>query len=288
MSAHHSGKILESADRVCILSNGKIAACDTARNIFSNYALLDENGIQPPVEKDIFSVFTTENNKFYGADAAIQITDFSFSYDSNVSFKNINLTVEDNDFIALTGLNGCGKTTLLKNITGLLRPASGDIYIRGKNVKTLSVSDISKEIGFVMQNPDNQLFSASVYEEVSFALKNAGLSKTEIQERVQDALKITGLEDKSAFPFALNRSDRTKTVIACILAMGCKIIILDETDIGQDYRGSVKIMNLARELHSKGNTIIFVTHNMSLVCDYANRLIMMERNGIVMDMRRNE
>jgi energy-coupling factor transport system ATP-binding protein len=287
MSAHHSGKMLEAADRVCVLSNGKIAACDTARNIFSNRVLLDENGIQPPVEKDIHSVFTIENKKLSGADAAIQITDFSFSYDSDVSFKNINLTIEDNDFVALTGRNGCGKTTLLKNIAGLLRPSSGDIYIRGKNIKTFSVSDISKEIGFVMQNPDNQLFTGSVYDEVAFALKNSGLSKTEIQKRVEDALKVSGLEDSSAFPYALNRADRTKTVIACVLAMGCKIIILDETDIGQDYIGSLKIMNLARELHSKGTTIVFVTHNISLVCEYAHRLIMMGRNGILMDMRRS-
>jgi energy-coupling factor transport system ATP-binding protein len=190
--------------------------------------------------------------------------------------------------MALIGRNGCGKTTLLKNIAGLLRPSSGDIYLRGKNVKTLSVSDISKEVGFVLQNPDNQLFCSSIYEEAAFALKNTGLSKIEIQKRVEDALKITGLENSAAFPFALNRADRTKTVIACVLAMGCKMLILDETDIGQDYRGSVKIMNLAKELHSKGTTIIFVTHNMSLVCEFAHRLIMMERNGIVMDMRRNE
>jgi energy-coupling factor transport system ATP-binding protein len=281
MSTHHSGR---SADRVCILKNGKIAACDTAEKIFSNRALLEENGIQ--VEDDVHSVFTIENKKLSGT-AAIQITDFSFSYGSGLEINNINLTIEDNDFVALTGRNGCGKTTLLKNIVGILNPRAGDIYIRGKNTKNLSVSAISKDIGFVMQNPDNQLFSASVYEEVAFALKNLKLSKEEIQTRVQDALKVSGLEDMSAFPYALNRADRTKTVIACILAMGCKIIILDETDIGQDYRGSMSLMNLARELHSKGATIIFVTHNMSLVCEYAHRLIMMERNGIVKDMRRD-
>jgi energy-coupling factor transport system ATP-binding protein len=286
MSAHHSGKTLEAADRVCVLKNGKIAACDTAEKVFSNRDLLEENGIQPPVEDDVHKIFTIENKKLSGT-AAIEITDFSFSYGSDLAINNINLTIEDNDFVALTGRNGCGKTTLLKNIVGLLVPGAGDIHIRGKNTKNLTVSGISKEIGFVTQNPDNQLFSASVYEEVAFALKNLKLSKTEIQERVQDALKVSGLEDMSTFPYALNRADRTKTVIACILAMGCKIIILDETDIGQDYRGSLSLMNLARELHSKGTTIIFVTHNMSLVREYAHRLIMMERNGIVKDMRRN-
>jgi energy-coupling factor transport system ATP-binding protein len=200
--------------------------------------------------------------------------------------ENISLTISDNEFTAITGRNGCGKTTLLKNIAGLLRPCKGDIYIRGKNTKGLTVCDISKETGFVMQNPGSQLFTNSVYDEVSFALKNAGLSKTEIQKRVEDALRITGLEDPSAFPYALSMADRTKTVTACILAMGCRIIIFDEIDVGLDYRECLKIMNLAKELHSKGYTIIFVTHNVSLVCEYAHRLIKMEKNGIVSDMRR--
>ncbi len=103
---------------------------------------------------------------------------------------------------------------------------------------------------------------------------------------MQDALCTTGLEDTSAFPHALSAADRTKTVIACILAMDCKIIIFDEIDVGMDYRECRKIMNLAKELHSNGYTIIFVTHNISLVCEYAQRLIKMEKNGIVSDMRR--
>jgi energy-coupling factor transport system ATP-binding protein len=170
---------------------------------------------------------------------------------------------------------------LLKNITGLLHPSSGDIFIRGKNTKELKISEISKEIGFVMQNPDTQLFTDSVYKEVTFALKNKRLSKAEIKQRTEDALNTIGLEDWDAFPHALNKADRTKTVIACVLAMGCRIILFDEVDIGNDYRGCLKIMNIARDLHSKGFTIIFVTHNMFLANEYAHRLIKMERNGII-------
>jgi len=289
MADHNSAGMREFADRVCILKNGRIAACDTAENIFADRALLEENGIRPPINTDIFSVFTDKNEDFHGKKneaAAIDITNFSYSYGSDSFIENLSLSVADNDFIALIGRNGCGKTTLLKNITGLLRPNAGEIYIRGKNSKEFTVPAISKEIGFVMQNTDNQLFTDSVFNEVSFALKNLGFSKTEIRRRVEDALRAVGLEEPDAFPHALSRADRTKTVIACVLAMGCKIIILDEVDVGQDYRGSLKIMGIARELHSKGFTIIFVTHNMSLACEYAYRLIMMEKKGIVMDMRR--
>jgi len=289
MAEHQSGMIKDAADRVCILKNGRIAACDTAGKIFSCHSLLDENGIQPPAEMEISAFFSEKDEKISGREAgtaAIQITDFSYSYGPNSLIENINLTISDNEFTAIIGRNGCGKTTLLKSIAGLLRPNKGDIYIRGKNAKGLSVWAVSKEIGFVMQNPDRQLFTGSVFDEVSFALKNADLSKTEIHKRVQDALRITGLEDPSAFPHALSAADRTKTVIACILAMDCKIIIFDEIDVGLDYRECLKIMNLAKELHSKGYTVIFVTHNKSLVCDYAHRLIKMGKNGILSDMRR--
>jgi energy-coupling factor transport system ATP-binding protein len=290
MTAHDSARMLEFADRVCVLKNGCVAACDSAKNIFVNHALLEENGIRPPVEADIFSVFTEKADKLpvkKNEAAAIEIKDFSYSYVSgSVNIENINLSIADNDFIALIGRNGCGKTTLLKNIAGLLRPDAGEIYIRGKNSKELTVPVISKEIGFVMQNTDNQLFTDSVFNEVAFALKNSGFSKTEIRSRVEDALRAVGIEEEDAFPHALNRADRTRTVIACVLAMGCKIIILDEVDVGQDHRGSLRIMDIARELHSKGFTIIFVTHNMSLACEYAHRLIMMDKKGIVMDRRK--
>jgi len=133
-----------------------------------------------------------------------------------------------------------------------------------------------------MQNPDNQLFSDTVYKEVAFALKNMRLPKKEIKKRVHEALELLGLTDKiDAFPHSLTKTDRTKTVIACILAMGCKILLFDEIDAGNDYPGNIKIMNTARNLHSKGFTIIFVTHNMSLAQEYAHRIIKMERNRIV-------
>jgi len=216
---------------------------------------------------------------------AIRIANVSYSYDSvNNSIENINLSIADNDFVAVIGQNGCGKSTLLKNITGLLRPDSGEIFIRGKDTKGLSVSAISREIGFVMQNPDAQLFTDTVYKEVSFGIRNLGLSESEIRSRVEAALREMGLEGQSgAFPLALNRADRAKTIIASVLAMGCRIIILDEPDTGQDYRGSRHIMDIAAGLHKQGYTIIFVTHNMSLVAEYARRIIVMGGKGILMD-----
>jgi len=283
MAMHEGAKAVEFADRVCIFKDGKIAALDTAKNIFSDRSL-ENNDIQPVTST--FTNFMPQNAKY--DNPAIDIKNLSFSYSNGSGIKNVNLSIADNDFIAIMGDNGCGKTTLLKCIIGLLRPCGGDIFIRGKNKKELSVSDISKEVGFVMQNPDNQLFTDSVYKEVAFALKNMRLSKTEIKRRVETALKTVGLDDAEAFPPALSRQDRTKTLIACVLAMDCKIIIFDEVDVGNDYCGSLKIMNIARDLHSRGFTIIFVTHNMVLAGEYAHRLIKMEKEGIVFDGRRED
>jgi len=282
MASHDSKKMAESADRVCVLKDGRIAVCDTAREIFADSALLEENGIQSPVSANIHAVFSVKKEELSGAESeipAIEIKNFCYSYGDGARIENINITIKDNDFTAIIGGNGCGKTTLFKNISGLLRPDAGEIFIRGKNTAVLSVCDISREIGFVMQNPDNQLFTDSVYNEVSFALKNMRLSKKEIDSRVQDALRAVGLEDTSAFPHALSRPERAKTVIACVIAMGCKIIIFDEVDAGQDYKGSSRIMNIARELHAGGFTILFVTHSMYLACEYARKLVIMNRNG---------
>ena len=285
MTSHDSAMMKNYADRVCVLKNGKIIALDTSENIFNNNELLKNNGIQNPVFLSKSSVPLC----LRVMDFVIKIENLQFSYQSGTKIENINLSVYENDFIALIGDNGCGKTTLLKNITGLLRPASGDIFIRGRNTKKLKVCDISKEIGFVMQNPDNQLFSDTVYKEVAFALKNMRLPKKEIKKSVHEALELLGLTDKiDDFPHSLNKTDRTKVVIACVLAMGCKILLFDEIDVGNDYPGNLKIMNIARSLHADGFTIIFVTHNMSLAHEYAHRIVKMERNGIVSNDNRAE
>ena len=277
MAAHNSREILEYADRVCVLNNGKIAAIDTAENIFADNELLEQNGIQPvsKTAKDMNNKKNFEIKANAMRSSAVNIENFCFNYKNGVSIKNVNLSIKENDFIALTGRNGCGKTTLLKNITGLLRPSSGEIYIRGKNAKDLKVCDISKEIGFVMQNPDTQLFTDSVYKEVSFALKNLKLPKAQIRSRAGEALKTAELNDYNAFPQALSRADRTKLAIACVLAMGCKIIILDEIDAGLDYKDCMRIMNILTGLHSRGFTIIFVTHNIFLAREYAEKIINM-------------
>jgi len=301
MASHNSEMMFKYADRICVLKDGKIAALDTPENIFANHDLLEQTGIQTLNNNPNFTVNQYESSRTKeelltknsccscgprSKKPIIEISNFSFNYSNGASIENINLSIYENDFAALIGSNGCGKTTLLKNITGLLRPSSGEIFISGKDAKKLSISDISKEIGFVMQTSDNQLFTDSVYNEVAFALKNARLPKNEIKKRVNESLDTVGIKDGEAFPHALSRSDRTRVVAACVLAMGCKTLIFDEADVGNDYKGNINIMNFMQELNKKGFTIIFVTHNMSLAFKFAHRLIKMERKGIAADERK--
>lgn len=219
--------------------------------------------------------------------AALRIEHVYYSWDSkNYSLEDIDVTIHDNEFTAIIGQNGAGKSTLLKNISGLLRPSGGSIYIRGKNAREMTVPQIAAEIGFVMQNPDRQLFSATVYDEVSFALKNTGLAEREIRRRTEESLETVGLSgQRDVFPPALGRGDRTKTIIAAVLAMGSNIIILDEPVAGQDYSGSRRIMDIAAELREKGRTIIIVTHNIAMAAEYARRILVMHEKRIYMDGR---
>ena len=206
-------------------------------------------------------------------------------YDNGAKgIEHLTVRIEDGEFVFVVGNSGSGKTTLLKNICGLLRPAHGKIFIRGKDTEKMGLAEIAKETGFVMQNPDQQLFESTVFDEVAFALKHGGLSAKELRQKTELSLAAAGILDKrDVFPPILGRADRIKTVIASVLAMGSKIIILDEPAAGQDYLGCRMIMDLAADLRRQGCTIIMVTHNMSIAAEYAQRLIVLKTGCVYMD-----
>lgn len=215
----------------------------------------------------------------------LKIDHLSYTYDNGAeALTDVSFEIAENEFVAIIGQNGAGKSTLLKNITGLLRPTSGDIYINGKNNKEMSVAAISREVGFVLQNPDRQLFADNVYEELAYGLRNAKMTEEEIKARIEETLESIGLSDKTEeYPPALSKGDRAKVVIGSVIAMRPNIIILDEPTSGQDFKGCYQIMDIAKELRAQGHTIIFVTHHMPLVTEYADRTIVMSRKHVLMD-----
>lgn len=198
--------------------------------------------------------------------------------------KDISLEIKESEFVAIIGQNGAGKTTLVKHLIGLLRPTSGNIMIHDQNTSKQPISVLAQKVGYVFQNPDHQIFMDRVFKEISFGLKNLNLSQTEIEKRTDKALKEVRLSHlRDASPMSLSKGHRQRVALASVLAMEPEILILDEPTTGQDYLESKQIMNLITDLNEKGHTIIFITHDMQLVADYAKRVILMGKGEVLFD-----
>jgi energy-coupling factor transport system ATP-binding protein len=219
---------------------------------------------------------------------AIRTEGLTFVYESQrtMALDDLDLSVLHGEFVGIIGENGAGKTTLLKNLVGLLRPTAGKVWIDGQDASQLAVSELAIRIGFVLQNPDQQLFAQTVEEEIAFGPRNLRLDRGEIRERVDRAIAATGLDAvRGQFPPALPKGDRAKVVIASVLAMQPRILILDEPTTGQDYKGCHQIMRLARQLHREGQTLLVVTHDMTLIAEYAARTVVLHEGRILLDDR---
>lgn len=234
--------------------------------------------------KDIL-LYSTTNRKSKESEALVEVTNLSYKYASGqLALENINLKVQRGEFIALIGQNGAGKTTLAKHLNGLLKPSEGEVVVQGKNTREFHTSQLSQLVGYVFQNPDHQIFSETVEKELQYGLKNAGIKGFDMEERVNEALKITGLEEKRhVHPFSLGKGERQLLAVASILALKPKILVVDEPTTGLDTIGVNNIMHLFKKLHKSGTTIIMISHDMDLVERYAERIIVMKKGRILMD-----
>jgi len=218
----------------------------------------------------------------------LEIRDLEVTYPGPppvTALQGVNLEVHEGEFVGVVGQNGSGKTTLVKTIVGLLRPSRGSISYRGQSLARKRAGEITRHIGLVLQNPDYQLFNISVETEVAFGLKNLKLEPTVVSERVDEALRTLGLEDRrDVFPFKLSFGDRRKLSVAAILAMGPDVLILDEPTTAQDYRGRYLLADVADELRRKsGHAVIMITHDMDLVARYATRLLVLHSGRVLAD-----
>jgi len=213
----------------------------------------------------------------------IRVEKMSFAYRPGVDvIHDIDLTIDPGEFTAIIGNNGSGKSTLMKLILGLLKPTRGRITVGGIDTRTAKVSDMARRIGFIFQEPNEQLFANSVEEEVRFGLRNLDLTAEEVESRVNETLDLFGLQPlREVFPRFLARGDKQKVCIAAIVAMHPQIILLDEPTTGQDHRDSRKIMELAETLNARGITVLLVTHDMPNVAQYARRVILLNDGVLV-------
>lgn len=201
------------------------------------------------------------------------------------ALQDINLRINRGEFIGIIGQNGSGKSTLVKTFVGLLRPQKGNVLYKGQSIHNLSIGEIARRIGLVLQNPDYQLFTSSCRDEVRFGLQNLGLPESEIPQLIDEALDLVGLKDEAdIFPFRLSFGDRRKLAVAATIALNPEVLIMDEPTTAQDHRGRYQLADLALELHNqKDSTIIMITHDVDLIARYAQRLIVLYAGKILLD-----
>jgi len=215
----------------------------------------------------------------------IEAENVYFTYPNGVeALKGASLTIKNGEFVAIMGENGAGKTTLVKHFNGLLKPTKGTVHIDGVNTTKVSVATLARNVGFVFQNPDRQLFSETVEEEIAFALKNFGFKEKIIKRRVTWALNLLGLTQyRKTSPFMLSGGERKRVALASILAWNPKILMLDEPTIGQDYRQKENLLQFILQMKAQRKTIIIVTHDVEFVAECSPRVLLMREGRIVAD-----
>jgi len=224
----------------------------------------------------------------------ITLENVHYSYTSNIeALKGVSLTIEDGDFIAIMGQNGAGKTTFIKHFNGLFKPSSGVVRVNGVETTKTSVASLARNVGFVFQNPDNQLFSETVEDEIAFALKNFMFDKEAIEKRVTWALDFLSLSQyRKTSPFLLSGGERKRVALASVLAWDPETLVLDEPTIGQDYEQKEKLRQFIIQLQAEKKTVVMVTHDVEFVVECNPRVILMRdgkivANGIAKDILTN-
>jgi energy-coupling factor transporter ATP-binding protein EcfA2 len=217
----------------------------------------------------------------------LELENVTFTYPARIpvtALRDVSLTINKGEFVAIIGQNGSGKTTLVKHFLGLLEATEGSVRVDGEDVSELTIGSIAKSIALILQNPDYQLFSISVQKELEFGLRNLGLPEEEIAKKVDAALDEVGLEEvRDIFPFRLSFGDRRKVAAAAGIAMDPEILILDEPTTAQDYVGRHVLCQIASKMRDQGKTIIMISHDMDLVAQYADRLVVMAEGRIIAD-----
>lgn len=314
-------KLAGYCDRVLLMHQGHVVDYDTPRKIFSREDLYDL-GVNPPAYTrfaranalafedgtlPVTHAETLELVKASGADratliaslrgmtagvqmgnagaaATFQVQDLRFSYvKGREVLHGLNLAL-DHRPTAIIGQNGAGKTTLVRVLKGLLKPDSGEIRYQGENLETKTVAELASRVGYVFQNPDDQIFKYKVLEEVMFGPLNIGMSQQEAEASAHEALRMVGLDEKAGEnPYDLELSDRKMVAIASVLAMNTDVIILDEPTIAQSWNGREKIREIIQTQAAQGKLVIAILHDMDFVANSFARVIAMAHGEILAD-----
>jgi energy-coupling factor transport system ATP-binding protein len=194
------------------------------------------------------------------------------------------LRIEPGELVALVGQNGSGKTTLVRHLNGLLRPSAGRVLLDGSDAAALTVAQLARRVGLVFQDPDRQIFAASVHAEVEFGPRNLGVRGTELRSTVSEALAAVGLKgEESTNPYDLGASRRKLLALASVLAMRTPVLVLDEPTTGQDLRGVDFVRSVIGAASAAGRTVIAISHDMRFVAETFPRVVVMRTGRVILD-----
>lgn len=219
--------------------------------------------------------------------AVIKTENLTYTYSIGTPFEktavdNVNLDIEEGEFVGIIGHTGSGKSTLIRHLNGLEKPTSGKVFIDGEDIwsKDVKIRDIRFKVGLVFQYPEYQIFEETVYKDIAFGPKNMGLPDEEIDRRIRETAELVGLhrENLDKSPFELSGGQKRRVAIAGVMAMEPKVLILDEPTAGLDPKGRDKILGQIKEYHrQKKSTVLLVSHSMEDVAKFADKILVMNK-----------
>ncbi len=297
---HRLEDVLHSnVDRIIVINNGEILEDTTPKELLAT-DILKQVGVREPlyltalkyancnITSDMkIESFKNEITNWYeqceyndtttDSETVLEFKNIDFSYDAKKPIlKDVSFKIQKGDMVSIAGKNGAGKSTISKLICGFYKPDRGQILIEGKDIKNQSIKQRAEKIGLVMQNPNQMISKTMIFDEVALGLRLRGISESEIEERVHKTLNICGLYGHRNWPIsALSYGQKKRVTIASILVLNPEIIILDEPTAGQDFKHYTEIMEFLVELNKQGVTIIMVTHDMHLMLEYTNNVVVL-------------
>ena len=318
LMVEHETEEMGAADRIVLMDHGRIVRDERAEDLLRQPDILEQHGLRPlgttvlfqrlglsdgplrpeeaasdlrrggwsvqPERAVALEVQDRVQEQAYG-EPVIEVRDLVYVYeDGKEALSGVSCTIRRGEILALIGQNGSGKTTLAKHFNRLLLPTQGSVCVFGRDTRAWRTSELGQRVGYVFQNPDHQIFADTVWEEVSFGPRNAGLPKKEVERRTRKALHAVGLTGyETEDPFSLTKSERQRIAVASVLATEPEVLILDEPTTGLDAPQQRSMMQLVTTLHQRGITVLLITHSMWTVTHYAQRCMVMKEGRLIAD-----
>jgi energy-coupling factor transport system ATP-binding protein len=306
-----------SVDRIILMDNGEIIADMTPDELIQS-SLLAKHGIREPLYvsllkkcqldlalipnisylasipaeslkqavctwfSDVEATLSLSENK----DILLRVDNLTYSYDGEINaLEDVSFNVKKGEFVSILGKNGSGKSTITKLVMGVLQPDQGALFLNGQDLTELSIYERSQKVGVVLQNPNHMISHHMIYDEVAFGLVNSGLSDSDIEKKVLNALELCGLSRFRHWPIdALSYGQKKRVTIASILVLEPELLILDEPTAGQDYKNYTSMLSFINQLNQKlGLTVIIISHDMHLVLEHTTRAIVIADSKCIAD-----